>query len=371
MKNSAARGDERMKKIVFVMEQLYGGGAERVTAALMNELCKEAEVHLVTTYCHDTSKDYPTDQRIVKHTFDVQSGSRVKKLLGRIAFLRKTISSINPHCVASLAGCGTNALLLFAVGGKRFPLVLSERNDPARFPTTRLERFLRFISYLLCGGLVFQTHEAQAYFSSKIARKSVVITNPITGALPERYEGVRERKIVNCCRLTPQKNLDLLFEAFADIAGEFPDVSLEIYGEGPERARLEKKILDMKLEDRIHLQGYSDQIFEKMRKAAMFVSSSDYEGISNSMLEAIALGVPSVCTDCPAGGAREVIRCGENGLLVPVGDRKAMADAMRSVLSEPELSERLSRNGCKLREEISVAVIAKKWKDYMDRVCPK
>lgn len=370
MKNGAARGDRRMKKIVFVMEQLYGGGAERVTAALMNELCKEAEVHLITTYCHDVSKDYPTDQRIIKHAFDVQNRSRAKKLLDRIVFLRKTISAIEPQCVVSLAGCGTHALLLIAVGGKRFPLVLSERNDPARFPTTRIERFLRFLSYLLCAGLVFQTHEAQAYFPQIIGRKSVVITNPVTSLLPARYEGVRERKIVNCCRLTPQKNLDLLFEAFADITGEFPDVSLEIYGEGPERARLEKKILDMKLEDRIHLQGYSDNIFEKMRKAAMFVSSSDYEGISNSMLEAIALGVPAVCTDCPAGGAREVIRRGENGLLVPTGDRKAMADAMRRLLSEPELLERLSRNGCKLREEISVTVIAKKWKDYIDRVCP-
>ena len=358
-----------MRKIAFVIEQLHGGGAERVTAALMNELCKEAEVHLISTYRHDTAKDYPTDARVIKHAFDTQHESRAKLLQNRISFLKRTIFAIDPLCVVSLAGCGTNALLTLAMFGKRIPLILSERNDPARFPTSRIERLLRFLSYCLCGGLVFQTHEAQSYFTDIITRKSIVIINPLTSDLPPRFEGVRERKIVNCCRLAPQKNLDLLIEAFADIAGEFQDISLEIYGEGPERVRLEKKILDMKLKNRIHLPGYSNDIFTKIQKATMFVSSSDYEGISNSMLEAMAIGVPTICTDCPAGGAREVIQNGENGILVPTRDKNAMAAAMRKLLKEPDLLKQMSKNGCKLREDICVTVIAEKWNNYIDQIC--
>lgn len=358
-----------MKKIVFVIEQLYGGGAERVTAALMNEMCKSAEVHLLQTYHDDPAKNFPTDARVISHMIGAKKGGRVSVVWGRLLFLRRMIAKLKPDCVVSLATPNTATLITAAMLGRKTPLVLSERNDPARFPDSKVIRLFRLLNYFRCDGLVFQTHEAQAFFPESIRKKSEIICNPLTGTLPERYEGARERTIINCCRLVPQKNLELLIDAFSDIANAFPDVSLEIFGEGPERNRLEKKIRDMKLESRVHLPGYSDNIYARMRACAMFVSSSDYEGISNSMLEAIALGVPTICTDCPVGGAREVIRSGENGFLVPTGDRKALADAMRRMLENPQLAERMSRTGAELRKEISVAAIVKKWMDYIDRIC--
>ena len=358
-----------MKKIVFVIEQLYGGGAERATAALMNEMCRDAEIHLIETYHYDTSKDYPTDERIIKHSFTEEKKGRIGTFRKRISFIRRTVSEIKPCCVVSLAGCGTKTLLMMAMMGQKTPVVLSERNDPRRWPESKLLRFLRIIDYKLCSGLVFQTKEAQSYFSRSIARKSIVICNPLAENLPDRFEGERNKKIINCCRLVKQKNLDLLLDAFSDISGEFDDITLEIFGEGPERNRLEEKIRSMHMENRIFLPGYCDHIHVRMRECAMFVSSSDYEGISNSMLEAIALGVPAVCTDCPAGGARETIEDGVNGLLVPVGDREALAEAMKKLLMNPDLAEKMSKNGCKLRDDISVSAIAKKWMDYFDRIC--
>lgn len=360
-----------MKKIVFVMEQLFGGGAERVTATLMNEFCRDTEVHLITTYCYDHNNDYHMDARIIRHFCDAESKNRAVTLLKRIVFLRKTIVAIAPLCVVSLAGCGTNALLTTALWRKNIPLVLSERNDPVRFPESKIERMLREVCYSMCDGLVFQTTEARSFFSRKMQDKSVVISNPITGNLPLRYEGIREPRIVNCCRLTAQKNLDLLIEAFSDIAGEFPELVLQIYGEGPERTRLDKKIHTMQLDGKVFLPGYTDKVFEKIRKASIFVSSSDYEGISNSMLEAIALGVPSICTDCPAGSAREAIRHGENGMLVPVRNREAMANAMRTLLRDPEKMAKMSQEACRLREEISAQKIAGKWMAYIDEICAK
>ena len=358
-----------MRKIVFVIEQLYGGGAERVTAALMNELCKTEEVHLISTYAYDTANDYPTDGRIMRHCFDDHPGSRAQTLLKRIGFLRRTICAINPMCVISLAACGTNALLTAALCGVKTPLILSERNDPTRFPTSWFERLLRLISYHLCEGLVFQTTGAQAYFPLKISKKSTIIVNPITGDIPARYEGIREQCIVNCCRLKPQKNLDLLIDAFADIADDYPGLRLEIYGEGPERQHLEAKISNMRLQDRILLPGYTQNAFATMHRAMMFVSSSDYEGISNSMLEALAIGTPTLCTDCPPGGARETITDGVNGLLVPTGDQKALAAAMRRLLDDPQLLEQISRNGHELRKKLSVGQIAQQWMAYLRKVC--
>jgi glycosyltransferase involved in cell wall biosynthesis len=359
-----------MKKIVFVIETLDGGGAERVTVALANELCARGkiEVHIINYSC-DPQREYPTDSRIHRHEVSCMGGSKVGRIWGRIRLIRQTVKSIAPDCVVSLGSPLIVAPLTAAMVGLGIPLILSERNDPRRFPEKKFRRMLRMVYYTFCDALVFQTGQARDFFPVFMRKKSTVICNPITGQLPPRHEGQREKRIVNFCRLVPQKNLDLLIDAFSDIANEFPDYTLEIYGDGPLRQRLEKKIQDMNLQDRILLQGQSNQIYEDIRKAALFVSSSDYEGISNSMLEAMALGVPTVCTDCPAGGARETILHGENGLLVPTGDRAAMAEAMATVLRDPALAEKMSVAGTELRAKISVSAIADKWLAVIDQIC--
>lgn len=356
-----------MKKIVFAIEQLYGGGAERVTAALASQLCDRAEVHLVT-YKHEPCKEYSADPRIIRHNMPNSEGSGMGKILERIRFLRQVITQIDPDCVVSLALPRMVSLLTVAMLGKKVPVILSERNDPRRFPSQKILRLLRLWAYARCDGLVFQTHEAKDYFPASIAGQGVVICNPLTGKLPERYDGVRKPRIVNFCRLNAQKNLNLLLDAFGQIAGEFPEHQLYIYGEGSSRGELEQKIRDLGLEDRAFLPGYSENIYQDIRDAAMFVSSSDYEGISNSMLEAIALGVPTVCTDCPVGGARETIQNGTNGLLVPVGDRDAMVAAMRKILLDRDFAETISRNGCALRQTLSAQAIAEKWYEYIEQV---
>lgn len=354
---------------MFVIEQLSGGGAERVTAALANELCQrdDLKIHLIT-YTQDQEQDYPTDERVVRHNLGISAENRVEGIRARAGFMRRVVRQIDPYCVVSLATPRMTVLLSLALIGLRVPLILSERNDPRRFPASGKLRTLRNLAYRACDGVVFQTHDAMNFFSSRIRRKGTVISNPITSNLPLRYEGEREKRIINCCRLTEQKNLDLLIEAFSDIAAEFPEYGLEIFGDGPERERLEQKVQQIGLRERVRFPGYSNQIYEQMHKAAVFVSSSDYEGISNSMLEAIAIGVPSVCTDCPVGGARETIRHGVNGMLVPTGDRSAMASAIRKVLSDQELSEAMSKAGSELRNEISVAVIAQRWLDFIRKI---
>lgn len=357
------------KKIVFVLEQLYGGGAERVTNALANEICKKEdyEVHILT-YFQDEQNEYPRDDRIIRHNMalNYENKSRLRSLSEKMIFLRCTIKSISPDCVISLAMPKTAILLSVATIGLNIPLILSERNDPVRFPSSKFVRLLRGICYRRCSGVVFQTNEAKSFFSAAVQKKSEVICNPITSNLPDRFEGVREKKIVNFCRLHEQKNLDLLIDAFSESLKTFPEYVLYIYGEGPERNRLSKKITAMNLTDKVFMPGYSDDIYNEIVKAAVFVSSSDYEGISNSMLEAIAIGVPTVCTDCPAGGAREVIQDGVNGLLVPTKDVTAMANAIVRILADSDFAQALSQEGYRLREVISADTIAAQWCRYIE-----
>ena len=121
-----------------------------------------------------------------------------------------------------------------------------------------------------------------------------------------------------------------------------------IYGQGKEEKRLESQIEELGLKDAVSLPGFAEDIHQKMLDAMLYVSSSDYEGISNSMLEALGMGVPTIATDCPVGGARMVIQNGVNGLLVPVKDANALYNAMKRIIEDKNFMEMISKEATKI-----------------------
>lgn len=358
-----------MKKIVFVVERLSTGGAERVVAALANEICKfnGYESYIITYHSKEQDEYYilPDVKRIA---LKKPNSGRWSVIFKRYQQLKTIINKINPYCVFSLAIPKTDAVLMLALKNRKFPLILSERNDPERFPNEKIMRILRNHVYRNCDGMVFQTSGAQAYFNDIIQCDSTVICNPITSKLPCRYVGKREHRIVNFCRIEPQKNLKLAIDAFYMIHKEFSDYTLEFYGEGSQKKELEEYVKSLCLEERVIFHGYTSNIHEKIVKAGLFVSSSDYEGISNSMLEALAIGLPTICTNCPPGGAKSVIRNGENGFLVSVGNIEEMASVMKVILLNETLQDRISLNASFLGDSLQPNLIAKKWLDFMEKV---
>ena len=121
------------------------------------------------------------------------------------------------------------------------------------------------------------------------------------------------------------------------------------------------------ISEAVKFHGFSSEIHKIMAESAIYVSSSDYEGISNSMLEALAIGIPAVCTDCPVGGARMYIRDGENGYLIPVGDADVMADRMLALMEDKKLGESFSKESVKIREELTDDRIFGMWKALLVR----
>lgn len=118
-------------------------------------------------------------------------------------------------------------------------------------------------------------------------------------------------------RFNPQKNYKLLIDAFAQFSKSYPDYTLEIYGDGALRQTMEKYIAKIGLTEKIILCGFCKNVHERIKDAGMYVMSSDFEGLSNAMLEAMALGLPVISTDHPPGGARAYITSYENGILTP------------------------------------------------------
>lgn len=161
--------------------------------------------------------------------------------------------------------------------------------------------------------------------------------------------------------MTSQKNLPMLLMAFAQFSAKHPTYHMTIYGEGPLKNEISQLINQLGVKDNVNLAGYVTSLPQRVKDAGMYVSSSDYEGISNTMLEALAMGIPSICTDCPAGGARMCIQNKVNGILVPVGDHHALYEAMCALAEDPQLADSLSREAVKIRETFHVEKIAAMW----------
>ena len=220
--------------------------------------------------------------------------------------------------------------------------------------------WLRLRLYRRLDCLVCQTEDARAYFPGDI--KTVVIPNPITDSLPDPIQGERKHRVVSFSRLESQKNIPMLIDAFNQFRKSHPDYTLDIYGQGSLKDRLVEMASG---NESIHFWPFTTDIHHSILDASMFALASNYEGLSNAMIEAMGCGIPTVVTDCPCGGARMVIRDGENGLLVPVGDSQKMAEAMCRIADDRVLSEKLSKKGTEIRQKLDKRVIARQWEEVI------
>ena len=139
---------------------------------------------------------------------------------------------------------------------------------------------------------------------------------------------------------------------------DFPEYHLHYYGSGSLEKKLRECAKELDIISKVTWHGFCIDAKQKIVDAGIFVLPSNYEGVSNAMVEAMAMGIPVIATNCPIGGAATYIRNGENGLLVPVNDAKEMVAAMKKIASNSLLAKRLSDNSRKIREEYPARVIA-------------
>ena len=170
-------------------------------------------------------------------------------------------------------------------------------------------------------------------------------------------------------RLVRQKGFDLLLAAFVRIASEFPEWKVVIVGEGPERENLRQQRDALGLAARVELIGHSDEVESWMARAGLVVQPSRFEGFPNVVLEAMGMGAAVVSADCLAGPA-DLIRDGVNGRLVPVEDVAALAEAMRTLLSQPDLRAQFGREALAVRERFREERVMALWNDCLVGVAP-
>lgn len=345
--------------IIFVSNALANGGAARVICVLAAEFTRRGKRVGIAVY-NNFEGEYPVVEGVQKE-YGPQSSDGHSRA-NRISWLRG-VAKHNPYACFVAFEYFVNMQTIIALAGLPNRLVISERNDPARVGSGKKTNWLRERLYRHADMLVCQTDDAAAYFSNNVAK--TVILNPVKDNLPEPFCGERRHSVACFCRLEKQKNLGMLLRAFAEFLGSHRDWTLEVYGDGSEHDALVALAHELGIASAVSINPGRQDVHDVVRDAGMFVLPSDYEGLSNSMLEAMAIGLPCICTDCPCGGARMVIRDGENGILVPVGGEVELSVAMARVADGDGLAQRLGSNAAGIREMLSAGVIADRWSEVI------
>ncbi len=405
------QGDQIVKHIVLVIGNYKNGGVAMRSTNLANAFAQKGYhvIILVRKFIgqevyfehHDNVKVVQLSEYIKKHSQELHSFN--KKLQKRTWLYKKLryITRFFPKLdgllaneirqirkgdqVAAYAWLNRDSVFIpfgfpcyeaTVYAAKKFhcPIIYAEKNAPEiEFPSDIVDKATIAKELAKANGVVCQTQAGRDFFGD-LLKNAVVINNPVKADLPERYEGERRKVIVNFCRISKQKNLPLLFEAAVEFHKDYPEFTFEIYGNTVETYEEELRDEYIKLIDSLGASSYikllppSKKVHTLIRDCAMFVSTSDFEGLSNSMIEAMAIGLPCICTDCLGGGAREVIQDGVNGLLVPMKDARALYLAMKKMVQEPEFAEMCSKQATTINQDLALETISNKWLEFITNV---
>ena len=365
-----------MQKIAFHLNCLERGGAERVVTNLANRFAEEGYDVFVTVEWIG-GDEFELDPRV--HHVNVglkpedENRGRWTKFYLRIRYLRDFMKKEQPDVVCAFMH-RPNFRALTAGLGLRVPVVISIRNDPKVHYSAKTDRLQIRWLFPHAAGCVYQTQEQRDFFRPYLQENSRVILNPVNDRYTTRPDpdyAHQEKVVVQSSRLVDFKNQAMLLRAFVHVHAVHPDWSLVIYGgdagDGT-KEQLEEIIRHNNAQEWISLAGSTDRLDEKIPKASIYALPSNYEGMPNALMEAMAMGMPCVATDCPAGAPRMLIQDGVNGLLVPVGDEDAMAAALNRLIGDPALREKLGRSARNIRDIAGTDVIAAQWRDYLEEV---
>ncbi|NLL78173.1 MAG: glycosyltransferase family 4 protein [Clostridiales bacterium] len=365
------------QKIAFHLNCLEQGGAERVVSNLANQFAKEGYEVLIATQWYGEN-EFQIDERIkrvhVGLTREDEEKPRVAQFLLRVKYLRSFMKREKPDVLIAFAQ-RANYRALMASFGTKVPVIISIRTDPVGHYDAISDKIQIPLLFPLAAGCVFQTEGQREFFAPFLQKKSRIILNP----LHDKYIGVpkpqaRTKDVVQSGRLVDFKNQPMLLRAFIEVHKKHPDYTLKIYG--PDSFDGTKEILESIIkknhaEDYIELMGASDSLEKDLPAAALYAFSSDWEGLPNALLEAMALGLPVVATDCPCGGPRTVIENGINGLLIPIKDQKALEEGINKLIENPEYAEKLGDNARKIGEIANSKAIFEQWRNYIEEICSK
>jgi len=371
-------------RLLIYIHSLENGGAERVVANLANYWASIGWALTIVTVAPRTSDFYRLDSAVERVSLDL-ADTRPNLLAGivrtvrRVRALRRVLLAVQPEVALSAMHTANVVLAAAAWGLPGLCTFGSEHNFPPKAPMGILWETMRRQAYGRLSAVVALTQECAHWLTLHTgARKIVVIPNAVTWPLPAHAPRLDPRR---CCapdrhillgvgRLSAEKNFAALVGAFGLLASRHPHWDLVILGEGPERAALEAQVRAAGLEGRVFLPGRVGNPGEWYSQAALYGMSSDFEGFPNTLVEAMAYGLPAVSFDCDTG-PRDIIRHGVDGLLVPAGDAALFGAALGRLMGDDALRHTFAARATQVRERFSMPKIAAMWEALFACPCPE
>lgn len=352
--------------ICFVINTLDVGGAAKMLKFVSNTMQSAGhKVEVVSLFKSQQKQDGLNDS-ILLHNLQVPSAG----MSGRIDAVKRLRFFLSRHrgynIICSFISDVAFTTRLATLGMKDVKVVSAERGDPytLKFPWSLFTKWTyRYSDYCF-----FQLPNARDFYGRKTREHSFVIPNVfIPQELLEPHTGARNKTIVSAGRFAQEKRFEVLIEAFSIVKAKHPEYSLTIYGEGSYLEIYKQLVSSLGLSD-VSFPGYVNNVAKAIQHDGIFVLSSLYEGIPNSLIEALSVGIPCVSTDCTPGGPRYLTKNGTTGIIVPVNDVCAMANAILRIIESPDLARELEQSGPSILAELDRTKIEKMWIDAFEQI---
>lgn len=359
-----------MMRAVFITNSLGFAGAEKMLTFVASSLSERgyhvsiANLNRVPDYVN--AHKQTLDKAIAVYE-QKESCFSVK---ANLKFLLQTAKKIRPDIIIGFTSYpNMYAKIVGALLG--IPSIMSERGDPAKTVGKTLKSKIAHAIVNASRGGVFQTEGARDFYGKGLQKRGVVIPNPIfiNGVIPSVAYEEREKSVVSVGRLdNVQKRYDVMLDAFKLFSGRHPEYVLKLYGKGVDEELIASWVTDRGLSDKVKFMGLTTQPMQDICHDGMFLITSDFEGISNALLEAMAVGLPCVSTDHTPGGARLLIQSGENGLLAPTGDAIGLAEKMCMFAENPELARKCGESAKDVTRRFDPNRIVDMWENYISDI---
>lgn len=355
-------------KIAFTCNNLNNGGAERVICNLANRMVEDGHsVHLIC-YSVTPSFYYKLNDGVEIIQLDKKIANRKAFILRKVAGIVNFIKLINALRWADKVisfYTRQNCYSIIACQLLHKPIICAER-DHFFMTDGKLNHKMRNKWYPKSNGFIHQTQMARDWLRKKegVVCDDVIIPNPLW---MKEYPNRKPVKgyISAVGRLEEQKNYEEIIEAFEIVAENNDYATLHIFGDGPSKEKLQKMIHEKNLQNRIILEGITKDVAAIYAISDMYVMFSHGEGYPNALMEALAMGVPVISSDCPVGGPRDMITDGVNGILVKCSDINTFAERILDLLENSEMKAKFSKNAVKIRETNEFEEIYQQYMDYI------
>lgn len=364
-----------MRKIAFHIYSMEQGGAERVITNLVYQFSEAGyEVFLATE--EYGKNEFQIDPRVKRVHVGLQEKDekkgRVTQFLLRIRYLKKFLREEKPDILIAFNRKSLYRALMAAYFMK-IPVLISVRMDPVGHYDKLMDKICMPILFPRANGCVFQTEGQREFFKPWLQKNSRIILNPIHQKyIDQPKPEVRTKTVVQSGRLVDFKNQANLIRAFVEVHKKHPDYELKLFGpdsgDGTKQI-LESIIAENQADSYVHLMGGSNSLEKDIVDAGLFAFTSDWEGLPNALMEAMALGLPIVATDCPCGGPRTIMTHEKDGLLIPIKDQKALEDGINRLIEDRDLAERLGCAARGIAQKANGEAIFEQWRSYIEELC--